>query len=233
MLIVTVARLLGNASSFRHATTDSLGHLFDRCANKPKNGSMQPHISDADVDPDEAFQLVFRELKRHEETGRKNFVVRVPVELLEYLFSAILRKSGMSRVALERLLAELGIYGFKDADGRILRRYLSGHTRMGWSTYQRLMLWALSSGWISMWVFRNLAFRSHEREAAQLCARKILNTLKRRATLPDLTKEQVVACFYEAYQLRQQERDQAVATRLRTDSAARELASFVEFGLNE
>ncbi|MDF5832821.1 hypothetical protein [Pseudomonas syringae] len=184
---------------------------------------MQPHISDADVDPDEAFQLVFRELKRHEETGRRNFVVRVPVDLLEYLFSAILRKSGMSRVALERLLTELGIYGFKDADGRILRRYLSGHTRMAWSTYQRLMLWALSSGWISTWVFRDLAFRSYEREAAQLCARKIVNTLKRRTTLPDLTKGQVVACFYEVYQLGQLERDQVTATRLRTDSDTREL----------
>jgi hypothetical protein len=183
---------------------------------------MQPHISDPDVDADEAFQLVFRELKRHEETGRRNFVVRVPLDLLEYLLSAILRKSGMSRVALERRLTELGIYGFKDADGRILRRYLSGHTRMAWSTYQRLMLWALSSGWISMWAFRDLAFRSYEREAAQLCARKLVNTLKRRTTLPDLTKEQVVACFYEVYQLRQLERDQVTATRLRTDLDARE-----------
>lgn len=189
---------------------------------------MQPHIPDADVDPDEAFQLVFRELKRHEETGRRNFVVRVPVDLLEYLFSAILRKSGMSRVALERLLTELGIYGFKDADGRILRRYLSGQTRMAWSTYQRLMLWALSSGWISMWAFRDLAFRSYEREAAQLCARKIVNTLKRRTTLPDLTKEQIVTSFYEVCQLRQQERDQAAATRLRTDSDTRVLAGSLD-----
>lgn len=194
---------------------------------------MQPHIPDVDVDPDEAFQLVFRELKRHEETGRRNFVVRVPVELLDYLFSAILRKSGMSRVALERLLAKLGIYGFKDADGRILRRYLSGHTRMAWSTYQRLMLWALSSGWISIWVFRNLAFRSHEREAAQLCARKILNTLKRRTSPPDLTREQVVAYFYEVYQLRQRERVQAAATRLRTDSDTRELAQSLEVGADD
>lgn len=194
---------------------------------------MQPHIPDVDVDPDEAFQLVFRELKRHEETGRRNFVVRAPVDLLEYLFSAILRKSGMSRVALELLLTELGVYGFKEADGRILRRYLSGHTRMAWSTYQRLMLWALSSGWISMWVFRNLAFRSHEREAAQLCARKILNTLKRRTSPPDLTREQVVACFYEVYQLRQRERVQAAATRLRTDSDTRQLVRSFGFGVDD
>ena len=75
-----------------------------------------------------------------------------------------------------------------------------------------------------MWAFRDLAFRSYEREAAQLCARKIVNTLKRRMTLPDLTKEQVVACFYEVYQLRQLERDQFTATRLRTDLDARKLA---------
>ncbi|MEE5044671.1 hypothetical protein V2J81_15030 [Pseudomonas alliivorans] len=186
---------------------------------------MQPHIPDTDVDPDEAFQLVFRELKRHEETGRRNFVVRVPVDLLEYLFSAILRKSGISRVALERLLTELGIYGFKDADGRILRRYLSGHTRMAWSTYQRLTLWALSSGWISMWAFRDLAFRSYEREAAQLCARKIVNTLKRRTTLPDMTQEQVLACFYEVYQHKRQKRDSAAATRFKTDLRVREIVT--------
>ncbi|EPM61761.1 hypothetical protein A264_06194 [Pseudomonas syringae pv. actinidiae ICMP 19071] len=194
---------------------------------------MQPHTPDADVDPDEAFQLVFRELKRHEETGRRNFVVRVPVDLLEYLFSAILRKSGMSRVALERLLTELGIYGFKDADGRILRRYLSGHTRMAWSTYQRLMLWALTNEWISMWAFRDLAFRSYEREAAQLCARKIVNTLKRRATISDLTKEQVIVCFYEIFLLKQRERGQAAATRLRTDADTRELVSSIGFGFGQ
>lgn len=193
---------------------------------------MQPHIPDADADPDEAFQLVFRELKRHEETGRRNFVVRAPVDLLEYLFSAILRKSGMSRVSLKLQLTKLGVYGFKEEDGRILRRYLSGDTRMAWSTYQRLMLWALLSGWISTWVFRDLAFRSYEREAAQLCARKIVNTLKRRTTLPGLTKAQVVECFYEIYQLRQRERDEAAATRLRTDSDTRELVLSLEFGVD-
>jgi hypothetical protein len=94
---------------------------------------------------------------------------------------------------------------------------------MAWSTYQRLMLWALSSGWISMWAFRDLAFRSYEREAAQLCARKIVNTLKRRTTLLDLTQEQVVANFYEIYHLRQRERDRALNMRLRTSSEIRML----------
>lgn len=84
-----------------------------------------------------------------------------------------------------------------------------------------------------MWAFRDLVFRSYEREAAQLCARKIVNTLKRRTTLPDLTKEQVVACFYEVYQLRLQEREQAAATRLRTDADTRELVSSIGFGFSE
>ncbi len=83
-----------------------------------------------------------------------------------------------------------------------------------------------------MWAFRDLALRSYEREAAQLCARKIVNTLKRRTTLPELTKAQVVECFYEIYQLRQRERDEAAATRLRTDSDTRELVLSLEFGVD-
>lgn len=59
-----------------------------------------------------------------------------------------------------------------------------------------------------------------------------MNTLKRRTTLPDLTKEQVVACFYEVYQLCQRERDQATATRLRTDSDTIELVLSLEFGVD-
>lgn len=73
-------------------------------------------LSHPDIDPTEAFQLVFREIKRHEDTGRKNFVVRVPVDMVEYLFSGIALKSGMSKVKLELLLTELEIYGFRDAD---------------------------------------------------------------------------------------------------------------------
>ena len=57
---------------------------------------MQPTVPLSDIDPVEAIQLVFHELKHHEETGRKNFVVRVPVNLVGYLFSGILQKSGMS-----------------------------------------------------------------------------------------------------------------------------------------
>lgn len=84
------------------------------------------------------------------------------------------------------------------------------------------MLWALSSGWITLWGFRDLAFRSHERVNAQLCARKIVNTVRRRAILSDLAKEQDVTHFYEVYQVLHRDRA-AAATRLRTDSETREL----------
>lgn len=185
---------------------------------------MQPSSLESDIIPEEVFQLVFREIERHQEAGRKNFVVRVPVELVEYLFSGILQKSGMSKVALERLLTELGIYGFKDADGRILRRYLSGQTRMAWDTYQRLLFWALSKAWVSDWVFRDLLLRTYLREAAQLSARNILNTLKRRVSILDLTREQVIECFNEVYLLKQRERKETALNRVRTDSETRELA---------
>lgn len=186
---------------------------------------MQPSSFESDISPEEVFQLVFREIERHQETGRKNFVVRVPVDLVEYLFSGILQKSGMSKVTLERFLTELGIYGFKDADGRILRRYLSGQTRMAWHTYQRLLFWALSKAWVSDWVFRDLLLRTYLRETAQLSARNILNTLKRRVSITDLTRDQVIECFNEVYMLKQREREEMALNRIRTDSELRELAS--------
>ena len=185
---------------------------------------MQPSSFESDINPEEVFQLVFREIESHQGAGRKNFVVRVPVDLVEYLFSGILHKSGMSKVALERLLTELGIYGFKDADGRILRRYLSGRTRMAWDTYQRLLFWALSKEWVSDWIFRDLLLKTYLREAAQLSARNILNTLKRRVSPSDLTREQVVECFNEVYLLKQREREETALNRARTDSEIRELA---------
>lgn len=181
-------------------------------------------LSHPDIDPTEAFECVFREIKHHEGTGRKNFVVRVPVDMVEYLFSGIARKSGLSNVKLETLLTELGVYGFTEADGRILRRYLSGHSRMAWETFQRLLFWALARKWISDWVFRDLLMRAHLREAAQLTARKILNRLKRQVSVPSLTQEQIAERFIEVYSLREREREQALLSRLRVDSEAREIA---------
>jgi len=42
--------------------------------------------------------------------------------------------------------------------------------------------------WLDQHGGRDLAFRSYGREAAQLCAHKILNTLKRRTTIADLSR---------------------------------------------
>ncbi|WP_232519465.1 hypothetical protein [Pseudomonas koreensis] len=69
---------------------------------------MQPSSFESDINPEEDVQLVFREIESHQETGRKNFVVRVPVDLVEYLFSGILQKSGMSKVALSDCLRTSG-----------------------------------------------------------------------------------------------------------------------------
>lgn len=190
-------------------------------------------LSHPDIDPTEAFQFVFREIKRHEDSGRKNFVVRVPVDMVEYLFSGIALKSGMSKVKLERLLTELGIYGFRDADGRILRRYLSGHSRMAWDTYQRLLFWAFAKGWISEWVFRDLLSGAYLREAAQLSARRTLNRLKRQVSAPSLSQRQIVECFIEVYLLREKEREQTVVSRLRVDSEARGLARSLGFEVTD
>ncbi|MDY7562413.1 hypothetical protein QN366_09435 [Pseudomonas sp. CCC3.2] len=183
---------------------------------------MQPVNSASDIEPDEAFQLVFRELKNHEDTGRRNFVVRVPVDFFEYLISGILRKSGLSKVVLEQLLTERGI--LKEADGRVLRRHLSGQTRIAWETYQRLLFWALGKEWVTGWAFHDLLLKSYLREAAQLSARKILNTLKRRTSSPDLTREQLVECFSEMYLLKRREREETALSRTRTDTNTRELA---------
>ncbi|NLA03788.1 hypothetical protein GTA07_29240 [Rhodococcus hoagii] len=186
-------------------------------------------LSIQDIDPPEALRAVFREIKHHQGTGRKNFVIRVPVDLIEYLFSGVGVRSGMSKVKLERQLAELKVSGFGDADGRVLRRYLSGQSRMAWDTFQRLVFWAFTKGWISDWVFRDLLMRAHVREAAQLSARKIINRLKRQVSAKSLNEHDIVQCFDDAYLLKQRERDQGLVSRLRVDSSNRELARLLGF----
>ncbi|MNJ76247.1 hypothetical protein D3C77_734870 [compost metagenome] len=69
------------------------------------------------------------------------------------------------------------------------------------------------------------------REAAQLSARNILNTLKRRVTPCDLTREQVIECFNEVYLLKQREREEIAINRARTDSETRELAGSLGLGI--
>ncbi|TBU71434.1 hypothetical protein DNK06_24020 [Pseudomonas daroniae] len=186
---------------------------------------MQPFDTpDLDIEPHEAFELVICELHSHAATGRKNFVVRVPQDMVIYLFTGILRKADLSKVVLERELSELGLYGFKDADGRILRRYLSGETRMAWETYRRLVFWALANKWISDWVFRDLLLSANLREAAQRSARTLLNKVKRRVSLAELTREQIIDCFKESYRQVLQEIEALAVSRVGTDRDIRELA---------
>jgi hypothetical protein len=156
------------------------------------------HLSN--VEPSEAFELVVRELRMHSEAGRKNFVLRVPQDMVVYLISGILLRANLSMVVLEQKLSELEISGFQGSeDGRILRRYMSGETRMAWPTYRRLALWSLVNKWLREWVVCDLLFRADQREAAQLCARTLLNKGKRRTSLGAMTQEYVVDCFNETY----------------------------------
>ncbi len=186
---------------------------------------MQPSDTPVlDIQHHEAFELVFRELHSHAAAGRRNFVVRVPQDVVIYLFTGILRKADLSKVVLERELSKLGLYGFKDADGRILRRYLSGEARMAWGTYRRLVFWALANNWISDWAFRDLLLSANLREAAQRSARTLLNKVKRRISLAELTREQIVDCFSENYWQVLQELEAVAVSRVGTDRDIRELA---------
>lgn len=152
------------------------------------------------VESNEVFELVVRELRMNSEAGRKNFVLRVPHDMMVYLISGILLRANFSMVALEQKLSELEISGFQGAqDGRILRRYMSGETRMAWPTYRRVVLWSLVNKWLREWVVSDLLFRADQRETAQLCARTLLNKGKRRTSLGEMTQEYIVDCFNETY----------------------------------
>lgn len=71
----------------------------------------------------------------------------------------------MSKIKLELHIAELRVSGFGDADGRVLRHYRSGQSRMAWDTLQRLVLWALTKVWIPGWFFEISLKKWIDREA--------------------------------------------------------------------
>lgn len=182
-----------------------------------------PEVPSSDI-----VDMVVSELQNHQRSGRKNFLVRAPVDRINYLFTVVLRASGLTKVALERNLAGLGIYGFKDAEGRTVRRYLSGQTQMTWQTYQRLLLWSLFEGWLTPGVFGDLALQSFHREAAQLAGRALLEKTRRQITAIVLTQADMVGAFNLAYRSKEQERAAATLSRARTNSQFRELA--IEYG---
>ncbi len=82
-------------------------------------------------------------------------------------------------VALERLMSEQEISGIRSShDGRVLRRYMSGETRMTWPTYRRMIFWAIANNWIQMWVAQDLFSYTQHLEAAQITARQLLRKAK-------------------------------------------------------
>lgn len=145
--------------------------------------SLQQGLLLPEVGPCEALDFLAVELKYHRDSGRKNFLIRVPEGRIQYLFGLVLRASKISKVELEAQLANMGICGFAgQSDGRIVRRYFSGEAKMTWLTYQRILIWALCEGWIKDYIFEFLLFESFNREAAQLALRGISKKYRRQVT---------------------------------------------------
>lgn len=109
--------------------------------------------ADSELTDDEATDLVIREIRMHLEEGRKNFVLRAPQQITVYLLSGLLESSGLSMVALERLMSEQEISGIRSShDGRVLRRYMSGETRMSWPIYRRMIFGrSQTTGFVCGW----------------------------------------------------------------------------------
>ncbi|KPX06645.1 hypothetical protein L6218_14835 [Pseudomonas syringae pv. syringae] len=188
---------------------------------------MQKKESEAlGVEEYEAFELVARELHAHFASERKNFAVRVPLNLVSYLFNGILQKSQFSKIQLENAVLELGF----SVEARTLRRYISGHSRMTWGTFQQLVLWARSQEWISAWMCRDLILRAQVCEAAQLSARELLNKRKRLFSPSGIRREQAIDCFYANLSILDLERGEKAMKQVRRHDQVRELAR--SLGLN-
>lgn len=168
----------------------------------------------------EAFELIARELHAHFLSPRKNFAVRVPPNLVSYLFTGILRKSRLPKIQLECAIAELEFA----VEARTFRRYISGHTRMPWRTFQRLVFWALGQQWISAWMCRDLMSKAHLCEVAQISARELLNECKRLVSATEIHREEMVRRFYENLALKDLEREEEAILSIRRHDEARELA---------
>lgn len=172
------------------------------------------------VEEHEAFELVARELQTHHASGRKNFAVRAPLNLVSYLFTGVLRKSRLPKIQLEEVISGQRLV----LEARSLRRYLSGQARMTWPTFQKLVFWARAQQWISAWMCRDLIMRAHLQEVAQLSARTLLNNRKRLVTPHVISREQMVRSFYENLVQKDLEREEVAAVSVRRNSEIRELA---------
>jgi hypothetical protein len=159
----------------------------------------------------EAFELVARELHAHFASGRKHFAVRVPQNLVNYLFTGILRKSRLPKIQLEDAISELEL----GVEARTLRRYTSGHARMTWWTFQRLVFWAREQRWISIWVCCDLISKAHLCEVAQISARELLNERKRLVSPTAIHREEMATLFYKNLALKDLELEKKAVPSIR------------------
>lgn len=168
----------------------------------------------------EAFELVARELRTHFSSGRKNFAVRAPLNLVSYLFIGILRKSRLPKIQLEEAISKLELA----VEARTLRRYVSGHARMTWWAFQRLVFWAREQKWISTWTCCDLISKAHLCEVAQISARELLNERKRLVSATEIRREEMVTRFYENLALKDLEQEKKAVPSIRRYDEVRELA---------
>jgi hypothetical protein len=181
--------------------------------------------AESELTDDEATDLVIREIRMHLEEGRKNFVLRAPQWMAVYLLGGLLEFSGLSMVALERLMSEQEISGIRSShDGRVLRRYMSGETRMTWPTYRRMIFWAIANNWIRMWIAQDLFFRTLQLEAAQVTARQLLHKVKKGQLLNSLPRELIAASFFHTFDQQHHERVLAAKRNMERNSGVREFA---------
>jgi len=168
----------------------------------------------------EAFELMARELNAHFLSARKNFAVRVPPNLVSYLFTGILRKSRLPKIQLECAIAELEFA----VEARTFRRYISGNTRMPWRTFQRLVFWAREQKWISTWTCCDLISKAHLCEVAQNSARESLCESKSLIFAREIYAEKKGSRFYENLALKDLEREKKAVPSIRRYDEVRELA---------
>jgi hypothetical protein len=188
------------------------------------NASIQSQLLLPDVPDEDVSNFVVLEMTRHRESGRKNFLVRVPVDRVKHLFALMLQASKMSKISLEDQLTS--ITGLEN--GRTLRRYVSGQAHMAWPTYRKMLMWALAEGWIKDYVFGFLVVESFHSESAQLAVRGLMEKTRRQATEIILTKEEIISAFKTAYRAGELERNAIVVRRAELNSQFKALA--IEFG---
>ena len=193
-----------------------------------KSPYIQPHLRLPDVRSEDALSFLGLEMQRHRESGRKKFLVRVPVERVKSVFALMLRASKTSMISLEDQLKN--IPGLEN--GRTVRRYVSGESHMAWPTYRRILIWVLAEGWVKDYAFVSLIMDSFTGEAAQVVAQGLLAKTRRRTKKIVLTEEDLISAFNAAYRANELERHTHVVRRAELNSHFKELAIEFDFQFN-